>query len=75
MSLLIRPLECKDAEAMRALRLLGLQTDAYAFGASYDHEREQPLSFFQDRCTPTDGKVFFGAFFKKPVGWSDVIGA
>jgi len=64
MSLLIRPLECKDAEAMRALRLLGLQTDAYAFGASYDHEREQPLSFFQDRCTPTDGKVFFGAFFK-----------
>jgi RimJ/RimL family protein N-acetyltransferase len=58
----IRPLTEQDASAMRELRLLGLQTDAYAFGASYETESKQPLSFFESRCAQTENKCFFGAF-------------
>lgn len=58
----LRPLTAADAEAMRQLRLLGLKTDAGAFGASYETESQQPLSFFEERCRRRDDKVFFGGF-------------
>lgn len=47
---------------MRELRLLGLQTDAFAFGASYEFESNQPIAFFEDRCALTDNSAFYGAF-------------
>ena len=62
MSLIIRPLNELDARPMRGLRLTGLQTDAFAFGASYENEKKQPLSFFESHCIQTDSKCFFGAF-------------
>jgi ribosomal protein S18 acetylase RimI-like enzyme len=62
MSFSIRTLTPDDAKAMRALRLMGLQTDAYAFGASYETESQEPLSFFESRCTPNDTNAFLGAF-------------
>lgn len=41
---------------------MGLKSDPWAFGASWETESQQPLSFFQDRCSQTDSKVFFGGF-------------
>lgn len=58
----IRALTISDAEAFRELRLLALKQDAPAFGASFETESKQPLSFFQDRCSATENKVVFGAF-------------
>ncbi len=58
----IRPLTKHDAQAMRSLRLMGLETDSFAFGASYETESLQPLSFFENRCIKTSTKTLFGAF-------------
>lgn len=74
MSITIRPLTKADAPAMRELRLMGLKTDAFAFGASYETESKEPLSFFEDRCETTETKVFFGAFENKHlVGLTSIV--
>lgn len=62
MSFSIRELTLDDAPQMRELRLLGLKTDSFAFGASFETESLQPLSFFESRCTSSYGKVLFGGF-------------
>ena len=58
----VRVLTEKDAQAMRTLRLHGLKNDAFAFAASFAVEAQQPLSFFEQRCTEPDSTAFFGAF-------------
>jgi ribosomal protein S18 acetylase RimI-like enzyme len=60
--MIIRPLSVQDAEKMRELRLLGLQTDPYAFGSAYETEVKKPMEFFESRCEETGDKVFFGVF-------------
>jgi RimJ/RimL family protein N-acetyltransferase len=65
MTFSIRELNPDDAPQMRELRLLGLQTDSFAFGASYETESLQPLAFFESRCTSSDGNVLFGAFVEE----------
>jgi ribosomal protein S18 acetylase RimI-like enzyme len=54
----IRPLSPTDAEAFRAIRLEGLQRYPAAFGASFEEESGQPLSFFAERL---EGNFVLGA--------------
>ena len=64
MSFTIRQLTIDDAAKMRDLRLLGLKTDPHAFGAAYETESKQPLTFFEKRCEDTDTQVMLGAFME-----------
>ncbi|EAR09836.1 GNAT family N-acetyltransferase [Reinekea blandensis] len=59
-----RTLTESDAQGFRKLRLLALKQVPRAFGASYETESAQPLSFFQDRCKTTVDKITFGAFYQ-----------
>jgi len=72
--LIIRPLLTSDAESLRSLRLLGLQTDAYAFSSSYDEEIDKPLEFYENHCKSTPDKVFFGAFIENTlIGLTSIV--
>ncbi len=56
---LIRPLLAGEAELYRDIRLEALRLHPDAFGASFENEAAQPLSFFSGRLT---GNVIFGGF-------------
>ncbi|MEW5570211.1 GNAT family N-acetyltransferase [Rossellomorea marisflavi] len=51
-----------DAEAYQELRLQALQTNPEAFGSTYEREAAFPLSFVQERLTPSEGKFTMGAW-------------
>lgn len=55
----VRPLTVADADAFRALRLESLQTHPEAFGASYEEERDAPLS---DSVALLECHTVFGGF-------------
>jgi ribosomal protein S18 acetylase RimI-like enzyme len=55
----IRLLTPADAALYREIRLEALETHPQAFSATFAHEREQPLSWFEERLAATD---VFGAF-------------
>lgn len=58
----IRLLNRKDAIAFRTLRLKGLETDAYAFGSTYEQESQLSLDKFKKRLTPSDSNFVVGCF-------------
>jgi RimJ/RimL family protein N-acetyltransferase len=55
----LRRLAPADAAAFREIRLEGLQHDPDAFSSTFEDERAQPLSFFEQRLIDS---AVFGAF-------------
>ena len=55
----VRPLRAEQAASWRAIRLEALRLHPDAFGAAFEHEAAQPLTFFADRLTTG---VTFGGF-------------
>ncbi|ANZ93954.1 GNAT family N-acetyltransferase [Brochothrix thermosphacta] len=58
----MRILTEKDAEEFRKLRLKGLQTDASAFGSTYELECDLPLKEFEQRLVPSEEQFVVGGF-------------
>jgi len=58
----IRRLSAADAPAFRALRLTALLDKPEAFVTSHVEERDEPLSFFEQRLASRPGHAVFGAF-------------
>ena len=58
----IRRLSPSDAAVFRALRLAALLETPEAFVASHEEEKDQPISFFEDRLVARPGHAVFGAF-------------
>jgi len=61
-SLKTRPLTVEDSLAFKKLRLMALELEPNAFGASFNSEKEQSLTFFEKRCSQTETNVVFGHF-------------
>ncbi|MBM7702839.1 GNAT family N-acetyltransferase [Metabacillus iocasae] len=59
--MLIRQLNPSDAKSYRELRLEGLKFHPDAFGASYEEEKNKPLSLYEGRFQ-SDQSYTFGAF-------------
>jgi RimJ/RimL family protein N-acetyltransferase len=55
----VRPLRADEAATWRAIRLEALRLHPEAFGAAFENEAAQPLSFFAERLT---AGVTFGGF-------------
>jgi RimJ/RimL family protein N-acetyltransferase len=55
----VRPLRADEAATWRAIRLEALRLHPEAFGAAFENEAAQPLSFFAGRLT---AGVTFGGF-------------
>lgn len=55
----LRRLRAADADAYRALRLEGLKENPEAFGASFDEQAAEPLSWFE---ATLENNVVFGGF-------------
>ncbi len=58
----LRRLVPADAALYRAIRLAGLEQEAWAFGSTFAAENFRPLSWFADRLDDADGSAVFGAF-------------
>ncbi|MFO1447814.1 MAG: GNAT family N-acetyltransferase [Opitutaceae bacterium] len=58
----IRPLSRDDAEALRQIRLGGLEESPTAFGSSYAQEAARPIECFTDRVSANDDKWVLGSF-------------
>jgi RimJ/RimL family protein N-acetyltransferase len=57
----IRPLTPADAAAFHALRLAGLRDHPENFGASVEHERQQPIAAVAERLAAGPDRAVFGA--------------
>jgi ribosomal protein S18 acetylase RimI-like enzyme len=58
----IRRLTPSDSAALRALRLAALRDTPSAFHASYDEEKDLPISATEDHLQTTTDRGIFGAF-------------
>ncbi|GAE06818.1 GNAT family N-acetyltransferase [Paenibacillus sp. JCM 10914] len=58
----IRVLHESDASLYQELRLQGLQTDAYAFGSTYEREASFSMETMMERVKLSKDKFVLGAF-------------
>jgi ribosomal protein S18 acetylase RimI-like enzyme len=58
----VRRLTPTDASQFQTLRLAGLREAAYAFGSSYEEEKDFPASIIEDRLAVRADRGAFGAF-------------
>lgn len=64
----IRPLKDEDVELFRSARLEALKDSPDSFGAKYQEEKDQPISYWKDLISKNiDTDVIFAAFDDKKI--------